>query len=152
MQLCNFATFENWNYISRNFEDAISFHICLCFSQMIYHKGFQIPSCEHTVKYLGESQPCARWLPAGGTLVERWWPAGCPNPPSTSDLGLPPKFLGYGVNKVVFEQLRASCVDWPFYYFENHFYYQLFWNVCFSEKQKEINQKCQNITKKGTSL
>ena len=79
---------------------------------MIYHKGFQIPSCEHTVKYIGESQPCARWWPAGWTLVARWWTVGCPNPPSTSDLGLPHKILGYVVNKVVFEQLRASCVDW----------------------------------------
>ena len=45
-------------------------------------------------------------------LVERWWNAGCPNRTSTSDLGLPPEFSWPGVNKVIFAQLAASCVDW----------------------------------------
>ena len=62
------------------------------------------------MEYLGESETCARW-----------WNAGCPNPPSTSDLGLPHKCLGYGVNKVVFEQLRVSCVDWRNKKWENVF-------------------------------
>ena len=61
------------------------------------------------MKYLGESQLAARWLPAGGTLVERWLPAGCPNRTLTSDLGLPPEFLWSGVNKVIFEQ-RAALI------------------------------------------
>ena len=62
------------------------------------------------MEYLGESQPCARWLPAGGTLVERWWNAGCPNPPSTSDLGLPHNFVGSGVNKVVLNSLERAAL------------------------------------------
>ena len=45
------------------------------------------------MKYLGESQLDARWWNAGGTLVERWWNAGGQNLQSTSDLGLPPKYL-----------------------------------------------------------
>ena len=45
---------------------------------MIYHQGFQIPSCEHIVGYIGDFGLRARWVPAGGTLVERWVPAHGP--------------------------------------------------------------------------
>ena len=69
------------------------------FFQMIYHMGSQIPSCDT----MWNTQENLSPVPAGGMLVARI------RHQLLTSVYLP--FLGYGVNKVVFEQLRASCVD-----------------------------------------
>ena len=124
-------------------------HLLIFFPKWFIIRVFKFPAATQCGIHRRISTLCplvARWLNAGWTLVERWWPAGCPNPPSTSDLGLPHNVLGYGVNKVVFEQLRASCVDWPFYFFEKHFLLPTFLKLFFFS-EKKISKKNKNDQK-----